>query len=91
MGKGHELYKGNVKSYQNFLLSGIFVFFALFLLFQALIIGPVSIADPLLGTAPLFTVLIAVVLLGKVERITKTLIIGTLLIIIGIALLTISW
>jgi uncharacterized membrane protein len=91
VGRGHELYKGNVKSYQNFLLSGIFVFFALFLLFQALIIGPVSIADPLLGTAPLFTVLIAVVLLGKVERVTKTLIIGTLLIIIGIALLTISW
>ena len=91
VGRGHELYKGNVESYQNFLLSGIFVFFALFLLFQALIIGPVSIADPILGTAPLFTAVIAVVLLGKVERITKTLIIGTLLIIIGIALLTISW
>ena len=91
VGRGHELYKGNVKSYQNFILSGIFVFFALFLLFQALIIGPVSIADPILGTAPLFTAVIAVVLLGKVEKITKPLIIGTLLIIIGIALLTISW
>jgi uncharacterized membrane protein len=91
VGRGHELYKGNIKSYQNFLLSGIFVFFALFLLFQALIIGPVSIADPILGAAPLFTALIAVVLLGKVERVTKTLVVGTLLIIIGVVLLTISW
>tara|TARA_B110000263_G_scaffold249570_1_gene267564 strand:+ start:78 stop:977 length:900 start_codon:yes stop_codon:yes gene_type:complete len=88
IGKGKELHKGNSKSYQNFLFSGIFVFFALSALFQALLIGPVSIADPILGTAPLFTAMIAVLLLGKVEKITKIFILGTALIVLGVVLLT---
>lgn len=88
VGKGRELAVGNGESYRNFGLSGVCVFLAMFTLYEALIRGPVSVADPILGTGPLFTVIIAASVLKKVERITKGFIIGTVLIITGVVLLS---
>ena len=88
MGKGRELAVGNRESYRNFGLSGVCVFLAMFTLYEALIRGPVSVADPILGTGPLFTVIVAASVLKKVERITRGFIIGTALIITGVVLLS---
>jgi len=88
IGKGRELAAGNRESYRNFGLSGVCVFLAMLTLYEALIRGPVSVADPILGTGPLFTVIIAASVLKKVERITKGFVIGTLLIIAGVVLLS---
>ncbi|MCH2453045.1 MAG: DMT family transporter [Halobacteriales archaeon] len=88
IGKGRELAAGNRESYRNFGLSGVGVFLAMLTLYEALIRGPVSVADPILGTGPLFTVIIAASVLKKVERITKGFVIGTLLIIAGVVLLS---
>ena len=86
--KGRELAAGNRESYRNFGLSGVCVFLAMLTLYEALIRGPVSVADPILGTGPLFTVIIAASVLKKVERITKGFVVGTLLIIAGVVLLS---
>ena len=88
MGKGRELAVGNRESYRNFGLSGVCVFLAMFTLYEALIRVPVSVADPILGTGPLFTVIVAASVLKKVERITRGFIIGTVLIIAGVVLLS---
>ena len=88
IGKGRELAAGNKESYRNFGLSGVCVFLAMLTLYEALIRGPVSVADPILGTGPLFTVIIAASVLKKVERITKGFVVGTLLIIAGVVLLS---
>ena len=88
IGKGRELAAGNRESYRNFGLSGVCVFLAMLTLYEALIRGPVSVADPILGTGPLFTVIIAASVLKKVERITKGFVVGTLLIIAGVVLLS---
>ena len=88
IGKGRELAAGNRESYRNFGLSGVCVFLAMLTLYEALIRGPVSVADPILGTGPLFTVIIAASVLKKVERITKGFVMGTLLIIVGVVLLS---
>jgi len=88
IGRGKELAAGNRESYRNFGLSGVCVFLAMLTLYEALIRGPVSVADPILGTGPLFTVIIAASVLKKFERITKGFVMGTLLIIVGVVLLS---
>jgi uncharacterized membrane protein len=88
VGKGRELAMGNRESYQNFGLSGVCVFLAMFTLYEALIRAPVSVADPILGTAPLFTAIVAASVLKDVERITRGFIIGTVMIIAGVVLLS---
>ncbi|MFL2521078.1 MAG: DMT family transporter [Halobacteriales archaeon] len=88
IGRGKELAAGNRESYRNFGLSGVCVFLAMLTLYEALIRGPVSVADPILGTGPLFTVIIAASVLKKFERITKGFVMGTLLIIAGVVLLS---
>jgi DME family drug/metabolite transporter len=88
VGKGRELAVGNRESYQNFGLSGVCVFLAMLTLYEALIRAPVSVADPILGTAPLFTAIVAASVLKDVERITRGFVIGTILIITGVVLLS---
>ena len=88
IGKGKELASGNSESYWNFGLSGVCVFLAMLTLYEALFRGPVSVADPILGTGPLFTAIVAASMLKKIERITIGFIAGTLMIIGGVVLLS---
>jgi len=52
-------------------------------LFIALDAGPVTIVDPLAGTAPLFTTAFAYLLLRDVERISKGVVLGAVCVTIG--------
>lgn len=72
----HALFAGNG------LVAGV----GLFLLFAALRRGPVAVVDPLIATSPLFTVCFAAVFLRKLERITPGVVAGSLLIVVGAAL-----
>ncbi|MFB6157870.1 MAG: EamA family transporter [Haloferacaceae archaeon] len=72
----HALFAGNG------LVAGV----GLFLLFAALRRGPVAVVDPLIATAPLFTVGFAAVFLRELERVTLGVAVGSLLIVAGAAL-----
>ncbi|MFB6304148.1 MAG: EamA family transporter [Haloferacaceae archaeon] len=72
----HALFAGN----------GVVAGVGLFFLFAALRRGPVAVVDPLIATAPLFTVAFAAVFLRELERITRGVVVGSLLIVVGAAL-----
>jgi len=50
--------------------------------------GTVAIVDPLAATAPLFTTAFAYFLLGDLERVTRGVVAGAALIVLGVALVT---
>ena len=77
-------------TYRYFVGSGLVTALALLSLFAALDRGRVAIVDPLAGTAPLFTTLFAALLLGDLERVTKGVVLGAGLIVVGAALITIA-
>ncbi len=54
----------------------------------ALSIAPVVIISPLQNTTPLFTLLWSWLFLGRLERITPRLVLGTVLVVSGIVLVT---
>lgn len=76
-------------TYAYFVGSGLITAVALLSLFEAFDRGPVAIVDPLAGTAPLFTTVFAAVLLGDLERVTRGVVAGAALIVIGAALITV--
>lgn len=78
------------RTYAYFAASGAITAVALLSLFAALRIGRVVIVDPLAATAPLFTVAFAAVLLRDLERITRLLVVGVVLVVIGVALVVAS-
>lgn len=54
----------------------------------ALQVGTVTVVAPLVGTMPLFVLALSAVFLRNVERISARLIVGTLLIVLGVYLIT---
>lgn len=76
------------RSHAFFVASGLNAGLGLFMLFEGLRRGPVSVVDPVAGAAPLLTVLLAVVLLKEFERITPKVVIGSIAIVVGAALIT---
>lgn len=77
------------KTYLYFTGSGLITAVALLSLFEAFNRGRVALVDPLAGTAPLFTTIFAAVLLGDLERVTKGVVLGAALIVVGAALITV--
>lgn len=77
-------------TYRYFAGSGLLTAVALLALFAALDQGRVAVVDPLAGTAPLFTTLFAALLLGDLERVTKGVVAGAALIVVGAALITVA-
>ena len=65
------------------LLSGIFNFCSSSLLINAIMISPVSIAIPLSRTAPIWLLIFSYIFLGKLEKITKQIVMATILIVLG--------
>jgi uncharacterized membrane protein len=58
------------------------------LVLVALSLGQVSVVTPFNGTAPLFVLALASLLLKDVERLTGRIVLGTVLIVLGVFLLT---
>jgi drug/metabolite transporter (DMT)-like permease len=68
--------------------AGIFSAVGVMLMFQALSRGEVVVIAPVLATNPLFTLIMAALMLRGVERITATVVIGALLVVVGVVVLS---
>ena len=75
------------RTYAYFAGSGTLTAVALLSLFAALGIGRVVVVDPLAATAPLFTAVFAAVFLRDLERVTRRLVAGAVLVVVGVALI----
>lgn len=73
-----------------FAAAGAFSATGVILMFQALSRGEVVVISPVLATNPLFTLVLAAVFLRGVERITAPTVIGAVLVVTGVAVLSIA-
>lgn len=71
----------------QFVISGLFSALGLFALFEGLSRGPVSIVVPITATSPLFTTFFSYVALRQVERVTRGVVVGAVLIVLGAGLI----
>lgn len=80
------------RSYVYFAGSGLITGIALLALFTAFDqpSGLVAVVDPLVATSPLFTAVFAYFLLGDLERVTRRVVGGALLIVAGAAFVTLG-
>jgi drug/metabolite transporter (DMT)-like permease len=78
------------RTYAYFAGSGTLTAVALLSLFTALRLGRVVVVDPLAATAPLFTVVFAAVLLRDLERVTRRLVLGVVLVVVGVVLVVVD-
>lgn len=76
------------RAVRYFVASGLLAAVAFVSLFAALERGPVSIVDPLSATAPVFTTIFAYFYLRDLERVTRGVIAGVIVIVIGAVLIT---
>jgi drug/metabolite transporter (DMT)-like permease len=78
------------RSYGYFAASGTLTAVALLSLFAALALpeGRIAVVDPLAATAPLFTAVFAFFLLGDLERVTRGIVAGAALVVVGAVLVT---
>lgn len=72
-------------TYRYFAASGLLTTVALLALFGALDRGPVAVVDPVSATAPLFTTAFAYFLLRDLERVTRGIVAGVVLVVVGVA------
>ena len=80
------------RSYGYFAVSGALTAVALLSLFGALALpgGRVAIVESLASTAPLFTTVFAYFLLRDLERVTRGVLVGAVLVVVGAALVTLD-
>ncbi|WP_338727455.1 DMT family transporter [Haladaptatus sp. DJG-WS-42] len=74
--------------YGYFFVASILAAVGTLSLFFALSLGPVTIVDPLVGTAPLFALVFTHRFLGGVEGVNRWLALGVLLVVAGAGLIT---
>ena len=83
---------GNIRcrgqSLAYFVAAGVAENAAVFLNVLALGVGTVSVVAPLYGTSPIFVLLLSVFFLRGVERATPRIVAGTVLIVLGVYLIT---
>lgn len=86
-----DVLSGSRRAVAYFAGSGLLTAVALLSFFAAFALeaGRVALVDPLEATAPLFTVVFSALLLGDVERVTRGVIGGALLVVVGAALVTV--
>ena len=73
-----------------FAAAGIFSALGVLMMFQALGRAQVVVVSPLVATNPLFTLVFAALLLRGVERITRQIVLGALLVVAGVAVLALA-
>lgn len=71
-----------------FVASGVFGVLGVLMLFVGLNNGPVAIVVTLAGTATLVTNALTYALLGDLERVTRGVVLGALLVVVGVGLIT---
>lgn len=76
------------RSLLYFVAGGIAENAGVFLVLVALGLGKVSVVTPLAGTAPLFVLLLAFFFPSEVERLSGRVVVGSILIVLGVFLLT---
>ena len=76
------------KSLRHFVVAGLGENIGVLFVLIALSLGQVSVVTPLNGTAPLFVLVLAYIFLKDIERLTGRLVLGTVLIVLGVFLLT---
>jgi len=76
------------RSLAYFVGAGLTENLSVFLTVVALGLGTVSVVTPLTSTSPIFMLLLSPLLLRGVERVTGRIIIGTVLIVLGVYLIT---
>jgi uncharacterized membrane protein len=76
------------KGLRHFVVAGLGENIGVLCVLIALSLGQVSVVTPLNGTAPLFVLALAYIFLKDVERLTGRLVLGTVLIVLGVFLLT---
>ncbi|MFC7134620.1 MULTISPECIES: EamA family transporter [Salinibaculum] len=76
------------RAYAYFAGSALLNAFALLALFEALSRGRVVIVDPLSSPTSLFAILFTFIFLRRVERVTRRLVLGAVLVIMGVVLIT---
>jgi uncharacterized membrane protein len=69
-------------------VAGVMENLGVLLVLVALSLGQVSVVTPFNGTTPLFVLALASLLLKDVERLTGRIVLGTVLIVLGVFLLT---
>jgi uncharacterized membrane protein len=69
-------------------VAGVMENLGVLLVLVVLSLGQVSVVTPFNGTAPLFVLALASLLLKDVERLTGRIVLGTVLIVLGVFLLT---
>ena len=84
--RGSLICRGRPLAY--FAAAGLLENVAVFLNIVALGMGTVSVVTPLYGTSPIFTLLLSFFFLRGIERLTGRVVAGTVLIVVGIYLLT---
>mgnify|MGYP000194573894 CR=1 FL=1 len=76
------------RTYAYFAASGTITAVALLALYAALQRGEVVIVDPISATAPLFTTVFAGVFLSDLERVTRGVVVGAALVVLGVVVIT---
>jgi uncharacterized membrane protein len=76
------------RSLACFVAAGIAENAGVFLNIVALSVGAVSVVAPLYGTSPIFVLLLSFIFLRRLEPLTGRVIVGTLLIVLGVCLIT---
>lgn len=79
---------GNARSTVYFIGAGLAENLGVFLILVALSMGTVSVVAPLTGTAPIFVLAMSPFFLRGLERPTWRVVVGTLLIVLGVYLIT---
>ncbi|WP_232700420.1 DMT family transporter [Halobacterium wangiae] len=85
-----DVFSAPRRTYAYFAGSGTLTAVALLALFGALELGRVAVVDPLAATAPLFTTVFAAVLLRDLERVTRGVVVGALLVVVGAAVVVLG-
>jgi len=76
------------RSLGYFVAAGVAENAAVFLIVVALSVGTVSVVAPLSGSSPLFVLVLSFLFLRGVERLGVRVVAGTLLIVVGVYLIT---
>jgi DME family drug/metabolite transporter len=76
------------RSFAYFVGAGLTENLSVFLTVVALGLGTVSVVTPLTSTSPIFVLLLSPLLLRGIERVTGRIVLGTVLIVLGVYLIT---
>ena len=86
---GTEL-KAPRRTYLNLGIAGAFAMLGIVLLYIALAIAPVAVVSPVSSLSPMFSLLFSHFFLQRMERVTPKIVLGTVLVLGGVVIITVS-